>query len=264
MSDTKNPKVAVVLLVLGERYKRIFDAVFRASVESFCRRHGYDLFVIDRLLAPLDPFDKKKFFWQRLLVPSLAEVQDHDYVVTMDADLYISGSAPRFPELSPGMIGAVNERKYLGNYEWRERVQRAAGWEATGRDWYRLSGAERPFDDHLNGGLVIYQPRSHGALMRQLYADHISDFMKYHQDDQSFLSLYGMDHRCIEWIDERYNRIWFFWKHILYPGFDRYTKDIKLALVDNFLDLNWITHWTSMTDVDVLIEASARRGESRA
>jgi hypothetical protein len=248
-------KVAIVIFVVGDNYIKTFNLIFKNSVEKYCKRHNYDLHLLTELLVPLEPFNKKKFFWQRFLIPSLPQFQKYDYVVTMDSDIYINENAPPFPLIHSSKIGVINERKYLENYDWREMVQRRLGWEATGIDWYKLSGENMQTNDHINGGVIIYQPKYHGELFKKLYNENIDNYMKYHQDDQSFLSLYGIHNDCLEWLDQRYNRVWFFWKEIMYPEFDKYPQDLKIKLVKNFIKLNWLTHWTGMMDVNVLMNA---------
>jgi len=245
-------RVAIVILVVNKPHILTFNLLFRLSVSKYCDRHGYDLHVLTELIEPLEPFVLKKFYWQRLLIPSLPQFQQYDFVVSLDADIFISESAPSLPQVSPGKIGAVNERKYFGNYDWRETIQKKMGWELTGIEWYRQSGEERSSNDHLQGGLLIYQPIWHGDLMKRLYSENISNFMKYYQDDQSFLSIYALDNDCIEWLDQRFNCVWFFWKEIMYPDFDHYPQHVQIHLVRNFINLNWFTHWTGRYDLNHL------------
>ena len=77
--------------------------------------------------------------------------------------------------------------------------------------------------------------------------------MKYHQDDQSILSSYLIDNDLIYWLDERYDKIWFFWKEIFYPKFNYYPEDMKKLFVQNFTKLNYFTHFTSGIDINYLL-----------
>ena len=245
-------RVAIVIFLIGERYIRSFEAVFKKNVEAYCARHGYDLIVLSEFLRPEPAMDKKKFFWQRFLIP--ARYREYDYVVSMDSDIFINPQAPALPldAIPPGKIAAINERKYLGNYEWREAVQVKHGFERTGRDWYALSGETKDYDDHINGGLVIYQPAHHATLMEELYTQNIKNYKRYHQDDQSFLSSYLMDNNMIHWLDERFNCIWFFWREIMYPMYEHYPMAYKQLLMKNYLERNYFCHFTGQADVDIL------------
>jgi lipopolysaccharide biosynthesis glycosyltransferase len=241
-------KAAIVVQVIGsdaggKNYIDSFNSIFRENLQEYSNRNGYDLIVLE------EPFTEdagvgKKFFWQRLLIPDA--FKEYDYVVSMDSDIYVNLDSPAIPfdEIPEGKIAAVNERKYFGNYEWRERIQAKYGWEKTGKDWYSLSGFDRDFNDHINGGLVIYQPKHHAKMFKDLYENNIGEFYKYHQDDQSIISIYGMDNDLIYWLDERYNRIWSFWKEIMYPEFDSLPESHQQLYVRNFVSLNYFTHFT--------------------
>jgi hypothetical protein len=76
--------------------------------------------------------------------------------------------------------------------------------------------------------------------------------MKYHQDDQSILSSYLIDNDLIYWLDERFNRIWFFWREIFHPNFYRLPNDNKKLLVRDFIDKNYLTHFTSGIDINYI------------
>ena len=245
-------KVAVVVFVMGDRYIQQFQKTFKHALETYCQTYDYKLIILTSLLKEEAQMDKKKFYWQRLLIPF--HFKEYDFVVSLDSDILIHPNAPPLPlhEIPEGRVAAVNERKYLGNYEWRERIQVKMGWERTGKEWYALSGEDKNYHDHINGGLVIYQPSHHGDLFKQLYEDNISNYMKYHQDDQSILSSYLIDHDLIYWLDERFNRIWFFWREIFYPQFGMFSEQDKRRAVQYFISKNYFTHFTSGADVNYI------------
>jgi hypothetical protein len=76
--------------------------------------------------------------------------------------------------------------------------------------------------------------------------------MKYHQDDQSILSSFLIDNNLIYWLDERFNRIWFFWREIFYPNFHSLPNDLKKQYINNFISLNYFTHFTSGNDIEYI------------
>jgi hypothetical protein len=245
-------KVAVVIFVIGEKYNETFNNFFKKSVEQYCNKYNYDLIILNDFLKKEQYIDRKKFYWQRLLIPK--KFIQYDFVLSLDSDIYINENAPELPlaYIPEGKIAAINERKYLGNYEWREKIQIANKWEQTGKDWYKLSNEEKKYNDHINGGFVLYQPKYHGDLMEKLYNENINNYMKYHQDDQSFLSSYLIDNKMIYWLDERYNRVWFFWKEILYPLYNNFPENLKQILMYNYIELNYFCHFTSHIDIDIL------------
>ena len=246
------PKIAICTFVVGEKYKQAFESCFKKALERYCSKYGYELHVFTEPLEKIEPFITKKFLLQKILFPTLPQFKDYDYVLAIDTDIYINENAPPLPILQPGKIGCVNERKYLENYEWREMIQRQHGWEATGKDWYALSGESKLYDDHMNSGFVLYQPKYHSDLMKKLYLENVNNYAQWHQDDQSILSSFGIDNNLVEWIDQRYNRVWFFWRELFYPQFEKYPPYLKRVFVSRFVQLNWMTHWTSMMDTNIL------------
>jgi hypothetical protein len=245
-------KVAVIVFVIGDKYINSFNNIFKLPLEKYCNKYKYTLFVLNNYIKPEINMDKKKFFWQRLLIPN--KYKEYDFVVTIDSDIFINPLAPPFPfnEIPIGKVAAINERKYLGNYEWREKIQERNKWEKTGKEWYALSGETKNYNDHINGGLVIYQPKYHADNLLKLYDQNIKNYMKYHQDDQSLLSSYLIDNNLIYWLDERYNRVWYFWKEIMYPNFNLLSPELKQLYVHNFIKLNYFTHFTGQADIEYI------------
>jgi hypothetical protein len=245
-------KVAVIVFVIGDKYINSFNKIFKLPLEQYCNKYNYKLFVLNNYIKPEINMDKKKFFWQRLLIPN--KYKEYDFVVTIDSDIFINPLAPPFPfnEIPIGKVAAINERKYLGNYEWREKIQEKNKWEKNGKEWYALSGETKNYNDHINGGLVIYQPKYHADNLLKLYDQNIKNYMKYHQDDQSLLSSYLIDNNLIYWLDERYNRVWYFWKEIMYPNFNLLSPELKQLYVHNFIKLNYFTHFTGQADIEYI------------
>lgn len=248
-------RVAIVVFVIGPQYTIIFERMFRPNLARYCAKYSYDLIVLDQMIhndgenVGTIVGNKKKFYWQRLLIAH--KFAEYDFVVSMDSDIFVNPDAPPLPfsEIPAGKVAAVNERKYLENYEWREQIQRKHKYEPTGIDYHALSGETRNYHDHINGGVVIYQPKYHGDLFYRLYHTHIGNYAKYHQDDQSFLSLYLIDNNMIYWLDQRFNRVWAFWKDIFYPNFKLLDAHQKQLYIHNCIQLNYFIHFTSLEDI---------------
>ena len=245
-------KIVFVVFVIGEKYIQSFENIFKKNLVDYCNKYNYELIILSELIKKEEHMDKKKFYWQRLLIPD--KFKDYDYVVSIDSDIFINPNSPGLPfyEIPEGKIAAVNERKYFGNYKWREKIQERMGWEKTGKEWYALSGENKNYHDHINGGLVIYQPKHHAKMFLELYNNNISNYMKYHQDDQSVISSFIIDNDLIYWLDERFNKIWFFWRELFYPDFYEFPDHYKKKFVNNFINLNYFTHFTSGSDIEFI------------
>jgi hypothetical protein len=246
-------KVAIVIFVVGEKYIHNFNTVFKNNLVSYCNKYNYTLIILNELIVNEEKMDKKKFYLQRLLIPN--KFMDYDYVVSMDSDIFINIHSPPLPlhEIPEGKVAAVNERKYGGNYEWRETIQIRRNWEKTGKEWYSLSGENKNYHDHINAGLIIYQPKYHAKILVDLYNNNIHQYLKYHQDDQSILSSFFIDNDLIYWLDERYNKVWFFWKEIFYPNFYDLSEELRKKYIDNFIKLNYFCHFTGGDDIQYIL-----------
>lgn len=245
-------KVAIVVFVVGDKYIKSFEAKFKKTLQFYCQQHQYDLIVLTEPIRYENKFDHKKFLWQKLLI--VEKYKEYDYVVALDSDIYVNPYSPPLPldEIPEGKVGCVNERKYMGNYEWRENIQKKHGWEITGKDWYKLSGEIKDYNDHMNSGVVIYQPKYHAKMITELYDNNINNYLKFHQDDQSILSSYLIDNGLIHWIDQRFNCVWFYWKELFYPFFNNLPVEFKKVAVINYIKLNYFTHFTSGTDIQFI------------
>jgi len=245
-------KIAVVVFVIGEKYINNFNKYFKNNLVSYCIKYNYELFILNELIRNEPNMNNKKFYWQRMLIPD--KFKDYDFVLSIDSDIHVNTNSPPLPlnQIPIGKIGAINERKYCNNYEWREMVQIRSGWEKTGKEWHALSGENKDYNDHINGGFIIYQPKYHAEQLLELYNNNISNYSKYHQDDQSILSIFFIDNNLIYWLDERYNKIWYFWKEIFYPNFNILPNDIKKMYIKNFINLNYFTHFTSGIDIEFI------------
>lgn len=241
-------KIAIVIFLIGDNYISKFNEKFKNSIITYCNKYNYELIILTNFIKNEPNMNRKKFYWQRMLLPD--KFINYDFIVSMDSDIYINPESPPIPfeDIPDGKVAAVNERKYFGNYEWREKLQNKFGWEKTGKDWYALSGEDKSYNDHINGGLVIYQPKYHGKMFKELYENNINNYMKYHQDDQSIISSFLMDNNLIYWLDERFNRIWIFWKETFYPNFNSFQPDLKHFYIHNFINLNYFTHFTGNMD----------------
>ena len=69
-------KVAIVVFVLTERYINLFNYKFKNNLLNYCSKYSYDLIILNEMIEDdgenkgNQVLNKKKFFWQRLLIPN--------------------------------------------------------------------------------------------------------------------------------------------------------------------------------------------------
>ena len=100
-------KTALVCIVIGEKYRAIYDRYIRARLEGYAKRHGYDLRLIEQ---PILDLPGKKFTWQKLCLPELPWFYDYDRLAVLDSDILIASDAPALPEVPDGKVGLVADK----------------------------------------------------------------------------------------------------------------------------------------------------------
>lgn len=100
-------KTALVTIVIGDAYRRLYDRYGRERFERYAQRHGYDLRVIDR---PILDLPGKKFTWQKLCMPRVGWFGDYHRLAVLDSDILIARDAPALPEVPAGKVGLVPDK----------------------------------------------------------------------------------------------------------------------------------------------------------
>ena len=104
-------KTGLVTIVIGEKYRALFDAYSRSRFESYARRHGYETLVRDR---PIRELPGKKLTWQKCCLHDLEWVRSMDMVAFLDSDILIAKDAPALPLVEPGKVGGVMDKPPAG------------------------------------------------------------------------------------------------------------------------------------------------------
>jgi hypothetical protein len=167
----RTPKVLVVTIAIGERFRSVHRPLFLPSQQEYCRRHGYDFVVVDDFIDRTE-FDRRLITLQKALVCHLAVASNYEYVVFIDADILIN--VARAPPISitfddSGLVGIVDEYSQPSS-EQRLLIQRAKHWETSAKDYYRLCGFDLQTHSVLNTGVMVFQPSIHRPMLEQIYA----------------------------------------------------------------------------------------------
>lgn len=175
---------ALVTLLLGESYRRGWEAHYRPTWLTYAEKHGYDIVTIDDWIDPTPRGRERSPHWQKCLILEHPDVLGYDDVVWLDADILIN------PHRAPCIVGAhacerIGALSYnaLNRSDGRRlaaREQRSAelfdglGGETPERtavsasERYRRAGLPGDVDDWTNTGVLVLKPR-HRALLRHVY-----------------------------------------------------------------------------------------------
>src|SRR6185437_2993264 len=108
---------AIVTLVAGDSYQRLWNLYSRPSWERYAARHSYRLIVLDRALDESAQWGaERSLAWQKLLILGRPELQGVDRVLWLDSDIVINDAAPCAVDGVPEeKIGAVQDQCLLSH-----------------------------------------------------------------------------------------------------------------------------------------------------
>ncbi len=106
-------RTALVTFAIGERYEKLFATHCKLGWESYTKRCGYELVILDK---PIRALDGKSLAWQKLFLLDLPILQCYDRVVFVDSDIVIRENAlPILNDLPSGRLGFVRAPECRGN-----------------------------------------------------------------------------------------------------------------------------------------------------
>lgn len=102
-------KRGIVLLAVGEVYRKNFNETFRPSVERYAEKISTQTIIIEEVIRP-SPY---KIYWQRFLMFSHPKVSLCEKVLMIDSDIYITKHAKNiFDAVSEHPWGACKNNAY--------------------------------------------------------------------------------------------------------------------------------------------------------
>lgn len=159
-------KVCIGIVCIGQKYIREFEKTFKPSVESYTKKHGYDLKIFTTFLDS-EHTNPDYISFQKCLVPR--ELKAYDCVVVLDADIYIHDNAPPIHQLLTDKIGIVNEVGQVSPEQYK-----ALGFASQPTEYYNLAGFQLNTDKILNTGMILCNPALHADTLETIYNTHIS------------------------------------------------------------------------------------------
>ena len=191
-------RVALVTLVIGDRYERAWDRLCRPTWVEYAQRLGYDIVVIQ---ARLDPQDARSPAWQKLLVLAQPWAKQYERIVWLDSDILIAKGAPDILKHAGPRerVGLCLDGARLSDTEMQIYVERLNGitlavesYETVRAQTRRFMYANNEVPEHdiaYNTGVMILSPEHHAEMLASCYAQpEVTDIY-----EQPYLS-----HRLVE------------------------------------------------------------------
>jgi hypothetical protein len=229
-------KVAIAVIAITPSYLGLYYTFFYKSHEIYANKHGYDLKVIDYMLD-LTVNHTSAFSFQKILVASLDWSNEYDYIICIDADIFINTNAPAIHECCDfeGKIGIVDE-KTQPTFELREKFDGAA------TEYYKKAGLDIDTKIELNTGVMVFQPRLHGEFLRGIFDKYIENAREntlgYHYE-QSTVGYEFQKNNMYKLIPSEFNAIW---------GLTKYIPETSHISMDEFYNKNYFIHFAGNTD----------------
>jgi hypothetical protein len=203
-------RVCIGIVCIGQEYLSDFEATFKPSVIKYAQKYGYDLKIFTDFLDSNHTHNDSISF-QKCLVPQA--LSEYDVVVVMDADIWISDSAPQIPICEK--IGIVNEAA-----QFPPDVYRLLNFVSQPTEYYSLAGFSLETDKILNTGFIVCRPTHHAKFLADVYAKYIDKSVnhprKFHYE-QACIGYELQSQSQFELISNQWNSIYIFYTALNIP-----------------------------------------------
>lgn len=186
MTVVRNDKCIVTLLI-GKRYKDMWESLFADTWRAYADKHGYDIVTIEDYVDTGPRGRLRSPHWQKCLILEHPEVQKYRHAVWIDSDVIINHErAPCIvSSTTPGHVGAVSygglnaatpklwgnrvEREFSYSLRFGQGDNLKLGRPPEARDRYRAAGIETEINDWINTGVLVFETNLHREMLRNFY-----------------------------------------------------------------------------------------------
>jgi hypothetical protein len=214
-------KSSIVTMVVGDRYRDLWQRFCAPNWKAYGTRHGLGLFVIDRPLDSSPLAQRRGLSWQKLLIGTIEALKDCDTLIWIDADIVINAeAAPCILEgVARDRVGAVRYHALLRH----PMFAAAYGRLTAGRmhedfcaDLFRQHDLPYHADRMIQGGVLVV-PRERLPLLETTYRKY-SSAGSAQQHEQPFISHELATADALQLLDGKFNAVWYEYKLGVYFG----------------------------------------------
>ena len=203
-------RVCIGIICIGQTYLKDFEDTFKPSVVKYAQKYGYDLKIFTDFLDSEHKHPDSISF-QKCLVPQL--LAEYEIVVVMDADIWISESAPPIPNCEK--IGIVNEAS-----QFPPDIYSRITFVSQPTEYYSLAGFDLLTDKILNTGFIVCRPTHHAKFLADVYAKYIDNSpnhpRRFHYE-QACIGYELQSQSQFELISNQWNSIYIFYTSLHIP-----------------------------------------------
>lgn len=212
-------KRALVTLVVGDRYRKLFADHAAPTFQAYARAHGLTLVVLDRLLDDSPLGRGRSPAWQKCLIARHPRVRACGQVLWCDADAVINPAAPSaFDGVPAEAFGAVEHfssptpeafaAAAAATRRYRERHGITAPGDATPAEFYRHYGFSDGPDAVVQTGVLVLSPEAHGPILETAYRETRRPDSRDMLFEMRPLSYHLLRQSPARWLDARFNTLW--------------------------------------------------------
>lgn len=176
-------KRAIVSVVIGEEYLRVWTAMSRPNWQAYCDRHGYDLICITDHMDASERGLGRSPAWQKCLILDQPWSGAYDRIVWVDADIIISSIAPDICASAPdpAMVGVCvsgDQMSEADKHIYFERLHKMTidpdkvmvAWGYHEGNRLAQDGIPAEGVPMLNTGVMVLTPALHNQVFLDTYA----------------------------------------------------------------------------------------------
>lgn len=262
-------KCAIVTFVIGQKYEDMYSAIFKKSVDKYCKKYDIDLILIKE---PFEKFEEKQSLCcQKLLICSQEWATKYDAICWLESDILISPSARNiFENVTDDKILFVEHNPYndaFFGWIWANKnnlmKQSFEEFNTPSIDHYKNVGVYTDGDDtsevkYINEGVTVFQPKHHAKYLEDLYRDH--DFNRkfdqkgkdetFHAIGETWWWYRVMTDKKHRFIDYKYNSQWNYYRRLHLEPFD---DPMSLVIpIKNYIENSFFCHIGDRENIDVI------------
>lgn len=242
---------ALVTIVIGDAYTRLWEQVMAETWREYARRHGYEIIVINELIDGSDRARGRHINWQKCLILEHEKVKNFEDVVWIDADVKINfHTAPCIVgHNNSDLIGVVSSKKSYydvpatGDNLMRRHLSLNSSINSCRGipDLYAKAGLDAGVDDAANTGVMVLKTKRHADILRYVYDNFEEN--KYSMKEELPLSNHFFKNKLVNCLDKRFNWPWVYHLVEHYPFL--LIADIRkdLCLVGECVNAAWSNSW---------------------
>lgn len=243
-------KKALVTLLIGERYEKLFNKYVRNTFQKYCKKYGYDLLIVDKLIDNSERAIKRSPAWQKRILFRHEDLKKYERVVWVDSDVLIN---PESPDISLDVplekIGAVDAYSFPTPEIYRDSLQRLYNiWGGEGGKYidnltpqlfHTNFGLDNSLKSAVQSGVMVMSPKYHKDLLEHVYNNYEDKGDPGWNYEMRPLSYEIQKNNFQHWIDPRFNIIWVEYKNYFYPFLNKSNENFlhkmlnKTGLIKN-------------------------------